>query len=61
MLLHPAVAEQATVHASCTVKEASAADGSGMEPRGEPAPADGGWDGFPDGPVRRLVPATAAW
>eukprot|EP00969_Alexandrium_andersonii_P133553 5905986-Alexandrium_andersonii.AAC.1 len=61
MLLHPAIAEQAAVYASCKAKSASTADGGGIGPRGKPAPADGGRGGFPDGPIPRLVPATAAW
>eukprot|EP00969_Alexandrium_andersonii_P308917 13652587-Alexandrium_andersonii.AAC.1 len=61
MFLHPAIAECANVYASCHAKPAAPADGGGNGPPGKPAPAVGGWGGFPDGPVRRLVPATASW
>eukprot|EP00969_Alexandrium_andersonii_P092123 4067527-Alexandrium_andersonii.AAC.1 len=61
MLLRPAITERAPVYAACNAKSVPAAGGGGSDPRGKPAPADGGLGGFPDGPIRRLVPATAAW
>eukprot|EP00969_Alexandrium_andersonii_P148830 6579938-Alexandrium_andersonii.AAC.1 len=61
MLLHPAIAERANVYASCHVKPAAPAAGGGQGPSGRSASAAGGWYGFLDGPIRRLVPATASW
>eukprot|EP00969_Alexandrium_andersonii_P000153 6469-Alexandrium_andersonii.AAC.1 len=61
MLLRPAIAEHASARASCHVKPTAPAVGGGCGPPGEPASAEGGWNGFPDGPIRRLVPAIASW
>eukprot|EP00969_Alexandrium_andersonii_P277800 12279961-Alexandrium_andersonii.AAC.1 len=61
MLLRLATAECANVYARCHAKSIAPADGGSCGPPGNPAPTDGGWDGFPDGPIRRLVPATASW
>eukprot|EP00969_Alexandrium_andersonii_P216917 9581128-Alexandrium_andersonii.AAC.1 len=61
MLLHPAVAEQSSVYVSCSVRSPSAAEGGGSARQRSSTPAEGGWDGFPGGPIRRLLPATATW
>eukprot|EP00969_Alexandrium_andersonii_P184002 8130626-Alexandrium_andersonii.AAC.1 len=61
MLLRPAIAERANVYASCRAKPVAPAAGGVRGSPGERAPAAGGWGGFPDGPIRRLVPAIASW
>eukprot|EP00969_Alexandrium_andersonii_P101811 4493147-Alexandrium_andersonii.AAC.1 len=61
MLLHPAIAERSPVYVSCQVRSLSAADGGSHSPRGSSVPAEGGRDGFPDRPIRRLFLAAAAW